>query len=130
MASRRFSRKPPADLCSAWTADDGIDPRFSPRRPQGKVSNRKTLQLCRQVERALSLVLEGEILRDLSVQSVVPATDSSRLLVTLIYQGAESVALADVLAALHDCYANLRAEVAASIHRRKTPELTFQVLRT
>jgi hypothetical protein len=130
MASRRFSRKPPADLCSAWTADDGIDPRYSSRRPQGKVSNRKTLQLCRQVERALSLVLEGEILRDLSVQSVVPAPDSSRLLVTFIYQGAESVALAGVLAALHDCYAKLRGEVAASIHRRKAPELTFQVLRT
>src|SRR6516225_7205930 len=130
MASRRFSRKPPADLCSAWTADDGIDPRFSPRRPQGKVSNRKTLQLCRQVERALSVALEGEILRDLSVQSVVPAPDSSRLLVTFVYTGDESVESADVLAALHGHYAKLRGEVAASIHRRKTPELSFQVLRT
>jgi ribosome-binding factor A len=130
MASRRFSRKPPADLCSAWTADDGTDPRFLLKRPQGKVSNRKTLQLCRQVERALSVILEGDILRDLSVHSVLPAPDSSRLLVTFVYHGPETVASADVLAALHRSSAMLRAEVAASIHRRKTPELSFRVLRT
>jgi ribosome-binding factor A len=130
MASRRFSRKPPTDLCSEWTVDDGIDPRFSPKRPQGKVSNRKTLQLCRQVERALSVILEGEILRDMTVQSVLPAPDSSRLLVTFVYHGREVVASADVLAALHGNYARLRGAVAASIHRRKTPELTFRVVRT
>jgi ribosome-binding factor A len=130
MASRRFSRKPPADLCSEWTADDGTDPRFSRERPQGKVSNRKALQLCRQVERALSVLLEGEILRELTVQSVVPAPDSRRLLVMFVYHGPESVASADVLAALHGYSARLRGEVAASIHRRKTPELSFRVLRT
>jgi ribosome-binding factor A len=129
MASRRFSRKPPADLCSEWTADDGTDPRLLPKQPQGKVSNRKALQLCRQVERALSVLLEGEILRDLSVQSVVPAPDASRLLVTFIYHGHETVASTDVLAALQGYYARLRGEIAASIHRRKTPELSFQVLR-
>ena len=75
MASRRFSEKPPKHLCSEWGSDDGIDPRLMPRRSQGKVSNRKSLQLCRQVERILSAVLEGEILRDLSVHSVVPAPD-------------------------------------------------------
>src|SRR5438128_824961 len=77
MASRRFARKPPADLCSEWTADDGIDPRFASKQPRGKVANRKALQLCRQVERALSVALEGELLRDLSVQSVAPGPDSS-----------------------------------------------------
>ena len=75
MASRRFSEKPPMDLCTEWSPEDGIDPRLCPKRSQGKVSNRKTLQLCRQVERTLSSVLEGEILRDLSVHSVVPAPD-------------------------------------------------------
>ena len=127
MASRRFSHKPPAGLCSEWMADDGIDPRLQPKWPPGKVPNRKTLQLCRQVERALSVILAGEILRDLTVQSVMPAPDSSRLLVTCVYHGAESSA--DVRTALHGCHAKLRAEVAASIHRRKTPELSFEVLR-
>ena len=127
MASRRFSRKPPADVCSEWSADDGIDPRLVPKE-RGKVSNRKALQLCRQVERALSVALEGDLLRDLTVHSVMPGPDSSRLLVTFLYVG--DAPIADVLAALHGNYAKVRAEVAASIHRRKTPELSFRVLRT
>lgn len=129
MASRRFSRKPPTDLCSEWTADDGIDPRLQPKRPPGKVTNRKTLQLCRQVERALSVLLEGELLRDLTVQSVLPAPDSSRLLVTFLYHGPATIPSAEVVAALHGHYARLRGAIATSIYRRKTPELTFQVLR-
>jgi ribosome-binding factor A len=129
MASRRFSRKPPDAPCADWTAEDGIDPRLLPSRPHGKVTNRKTLQLCRQVERALSVALEGEILRDLTVQSVAPAPDSSRLLVTFVHHGPEPIELADVLDALHGHYAQLRGAVAASIHRKKTPELTFHVVR-
>jgi ribosome-binding factor A len=126
MSSRRFSARPPADLCADWSADDGLDPRFQPKGPRGKTSNRKCLQLCRQVERALSIALEGEILRDLTIQSVVPAPDSSRLLVTFLYQGPKSSA--EVLAALHTHYAKMRSEVAESIHRKKTPELCFAVL--
>jgi ribosome-binding factor A len=128
MASRRFSRKPPADLCSAWTADDGIDPRLSAKRPQEKVTNRKALQLCRQVERALSVALEGEILRDLTVASVVPGPDSSRLLVTVVFHGAEPLATAEIVAALEEQYARLRGSIAAAIHRKKTPELAFHVV--
>src|SRR5947207_1728272 len=63
MASRRFSRKPPLEVCSEWLADDGIDPRLV-RKERGKVSNRKALQLCRQVEHALVFALAGELLRD------------------------------------------------------------------
>jgi ribosome-binding factor A len=129
MASRRFERKAPENLCAEWGADDGIDPRLAPQRPQGKVANRKTLQLCRQIERILSGVLEGDILRDLLMQSVVPAPDSSRLLATFVYQGPGSVPTPDILAALTHAYARLRGEVAAAIHRRKTPELTFHVMR-
>ena len=128
MASRRFARKPPSDLCLERGAEDGIDPRFLPRYPQGKVSNRKALQLCRQVERTLSTALEGELLRDLTVQSVVPAPDSSRLLVTFTFHGSDTVAVADILAALHEHRAQLRAEIAAAIHRKKTPEMAFHVV--
>ncbi|MSQ94770.1 MAG: ribosome-binding factor A [Gemmataceae bacterium] len=130
MRSRRFSNKPPADLCSEWTADDGIDPRLQPRGAGAKVSNRKSLQLCRQVEHAMCFALEGELLRDLSVKSVVPAPDSSRLLVTLVFHGLDSVTTPEILASLHGCYAKLRAEIAASIHRKKTPELTFHVIKS
>src|SRR5262245_1980182 len=129
MASRRFAHKPPEGLCAQWDADDGIDPRLSPKRHQGKVTNRKALQLCRQVERILAGVLEGDILRDLSVHSVVPAPDSSRLLATLVFHGSLAVATPDILTSLHAAHAKLRGEVARATHSRKTPELTFQVLR-
>ena len=134
MASRRFVRKryahkPPEGLCASWGADDGIDPRLAPQRPRGKVSNRKALQLCRQIERALSGALEGNILRDLLVHSVAPAPDSSRLLATFTYHGPETVATSDVLAALQAAHAKLRRAAALAIHRKKTPELTFHVVR-
>lgn len=120
---------PPEGLCSAWDTDDGVDPRLAPHRSQGKVTNRKALQLCRQVERALPGVLEGAILRDLLVHSVVPAPDSSRLLATFTYHGPETVAASDVFAALQTAHAKLRGAVALAIHRKKTPELTFHVIR-
>ncbi len=111
------------------SAEDGIDPRLQPNGPRGKVYNRKSLQLCRQVERVLCFALEGELLRDLTVQSVVPAPDSSRLLVTLVFHGLDAISTSDVLKALHSNNARLRGEVAASIHRKKAPDLTFHVLR-
>ena len=93
------------------------------------MSNRKALQLGRQVERALSAALEGDILRDLTVQSVVPAPDSSRFLVTIVFHGPETWTASEVLAAVRVNHARLRAAVAAAIHRKKTPELAFHVVR-
>ncbi|MCI0682479.1 MAG: hypothetical protein L0Y71_10265 [Gemmataceae bacterium] len=63
------------------------------------------------------------------MHSVVPAPDSSRLLATFTHHGPEKVATSDVLAALHAAHAKLRATVAVAIHRKKTPELTFHVVR-
>jgi ribosome-binding factor A len=130
MASRRFSRKPPsANLCSEWAADDGLDPRFDVK-PGGKVSNRKALQLCRQAQRVLSFALKGELLRDMVVESVVPAPDSSRLLVALRFHGDNAISDVDLDAALVAAHAQLRMQVSCAIHRRKTPELIFRVLRS
>lgn len=77
--------------------DDGIDPRTLPRHTGGKVANRKALQLCRQVEQTLGSLLAGgcgdAVLRDMLVQSVVPAPDSTRLLVTLSFSGSVLIAV-------------------------------------
>jgi len=130
---RRFSGKPMPVLASETGPEDGIDPRTLPRHARGKVANRKALQLCREVERTLGTLLAGgcgdSLLHDLLVQSVVPAPDSTRLLVTLSFLGPAAVEAGEVLTRLQRAYGLFRGEVAAAIHRRKVPDLTFQVNR-
>src|SRR5579859_5871271 len=129
---RRFSSKPMPFLASERGPEDGIDPRLLPRHARGKVANRKALQLCRQVERTLGTVLAGgcgdAMLRDLLVVSVLPAPDSTRLLVTLSRSSSDPAGTGEVLARLQRAHGLLRSEVAAAIHRRKVPELTFQIV--
>jgi ribosome-binding factor A len=132
MRSRKFARKPSPLPCDEIGPDDGIDPRMQSRTPPRKVHNRKALQLCGQVERTLSSVLqdgcEDEVLRDLLITSVTPAPDSTRLLVTVCRSPASTeVEREEVLVRLRGASAKLRREVAAAIHRRKTPELLFRV---
>ena len=91
---------------------------------------RKTLQLCRQIERALSFALSEAPdveLRDLMIVSVEPAPNARRLLVTASVLDAE----ADPLHATTRLQASvgwLRQEIASSIHRRKVPELIVRCL--
>jgi ribosome-binding factor A len=95
--------------------------------------DRKALQLCRQVERTLGLVLAGELnddrVRDLLVLSVVPAPHSNHLLVTL--QAAETLSQEELLQldqALFEHKGHLRSAIAADISRRKTPDITLRVI--
>lgn len=86
------------------------------------------MQLCRQVERAVSFALSNassDVLRDLYVQSVKPAPNASHFLVVVSSMDNEADALL-VVQELEKARGYLRCEVAASIHRRKTPQLSFQ----
>ncbi|EAQ79926.1 ribosome-binding factor A [Blastopirellula marina] len=90
------------------------------------------MQLCRQVLETLEMVLSGEIDDDrlpiLHVVEVVPAPDSSRMLVTL---SADIAATDDdpdeILNTLSEYADLLRMEVAAAIHRKKAPQLLFHL---
>jgi ribosome-binding factor A len=120
--------------CSEIHEDDGIDPRdfFKPETRRGK-DNRKALQLCRQVAETLDQVLCSEIadelVSSLSVTSVVPAPDSSRLLVTLqIGLRPHEFDRPEIERRLADRRGQLRCAVAAAITRRKTPNLTFVII--
>lgn len=131
---KKFRSEPPSRLCSELGFGDGLDPRFDPRDQSSRVKNRKALQLCAQVRRTLGQVLEGEIadelLQNLFVESVVPAPNASHLLVTVRpINLPNSVPPADVLGRLQQIYGRLRTEVAAAIHRRRAPELIFQLRR-
>ena len=131
MARRRFEQKPPSTLADGLGEGDGRDPRFDPA-PRGSASvhNRKALQLCRQIERLLVGLLGGcgdDVLRDLLVHSVEPAPDSSRLLVTVSMLTLDHPE-AEVLSRLRGAVPMLRREIAASVHRRKLPDLIFRIL--
>jgi ribosome-binding factor A len=93
---------------------------------------RKDLQLCAQVQETLWYILGStvgdESLADLQVVSVEPLPDATRLLITL--SAPNDADLADATSRLQDATKAIRAEVAASINRRKTPELTFRVVHT
>ena len=73
--------------CGQLGADDGVDPNeFFKSSSSRTKSNKKSIQLCRQVSCCLSLVLgdcDDPIVQSLSVVEVIPAPNSSRLLVVL-----------------------------------------------
>lgn len=101
-------------------------------RPQR--TDRKTLQLCGQIRDTLNYVLTGELdddlMRNLYVENVQPAPDASRLLVSVAPLDASDVERTDqILQKLLIHTPRIRSEVARSIHRRKTPELSFVVVR-
>jgi hypothetical protein len=94
-------------------------------------TDRHTLQLCSQVAETLHLVLldsDDEDLRELMLLEVVPLAGAGRLLVRLAYPVRNPTDLARVYQKLTDAAKPLRAEVAASITRRRAPELNFEVL--
>lgn len=96
-------------------------PRFAP--------DHRDLALCRQVQRTLSLSLaqcHDEVLQNLYVQQVVPAPDSTRLLVLVWFTtpGA-AVPITDLLSRLDRVHGFLRSEVAQAITRKRAPELSF-----
>jgi ribosome-binding factor A len=122
--------------CGELHEDDGIDPRefFKSSRPgTEKRETRKARQLCRQVAETLDQILSGEanddILRALRVAAVMPAPDTSRLLVTLhIDCDPADFNRPFVEERLAACKGRLRSEVASAITRRKAPTLVFEII--
>ncbi len=94
---------------------------------------RKAMQLCRQVAETLDMVLSGEcrdeLLQSLRVESVQPAPNASRMLVTLCADLApEEFDRQRILELLDEQSGRLRCEVAASITRKRAPSLVFNVI--
>ena len=93
-------------------------------------AGRKTLQLCRQVERSLCYALGsvgGDVLGGLLVMSVDPAPDASHLLVSVSISD-DDVQPEEALQHLGSALPRLRQEVARDIHRRRVPELGFRCI--
>ena len=133
MTSDERSREPCLAILGEVYAEDmdfltGHKPRFESRN-----EGRKAKQLCRQVADTLDLVLSGdcrdERLQALHVISVVPAPNSSRLLVTVsVDLHGEELDRQEILELLGQQTGRLRSEVAASINRKRVPALVFHVV--
>jgi ribosome-binding factor A len=134
-----YDKRPLKD--EQWPCDDvregdGKDPRFdTDNAPSKSVANRKARQLCAQVATAIGLALgesHNDSLRDLYVESVIPAPDSTQLLVTLVqhqdFNRYTTYASADeILVAVHGASGWIRTEVANAISRKRVPQLKFVV---
>lgn len=97
--------------------------------PLPRKHDRKTLQLCRQIERALTLALAespNDLVLDVQLDSVEPAPNAGHLLVTVATRHEDTLA---VLLALQGDAGRLRTAVAHAITRRRAPELSFRVAR-
>jgi ribosome-binding factor A len=107
-----------------------VDPEFARALQEGEGRSRgrhhraghKDQQLCRQVQRALSLALEAD-LADLTIASVTPLAGCSRLLVQVVIP--DGCSTSEALARLREQAGPLRAQVARSISRKRAPELSF-----
>ncbi len=132
MSSRKRKRLG-ALPCAELHPDDGVDPRTAFRREPGpRRGGRKTLQLCRQVGRALEVALAecgDPLVRELILVDVVPDPDQAHLAVVLQLPAQSRAApKADVLVRLAVLHGRLRSTVAGAITRKRTAELSFRVL--
>ena len=122
MATSKRRRRMPVPLSDDPLADD-----------RG-LAKRKLRQLCRQVERAVTTALADdvadEVLLDLTVATVLPWPNASRLLVVVEPTTTDADIDRDaIIAHLQAAKSDLRAVVASAIHRKRTPELCFEVFR-
>ena len=113
--------------------DEEANPRrfFDEMDRSGK-RNWKVRQLCKQVERATAVTLagecEGDSLLGAAVAFVEPAPDPSRLMAMVVLAPGKAMDdLAEARAALARAAASFREEVARTIHRKRVPEIVFDV---
>ncbi len=124
MSSRRDRRRHAAPQFAGRTLD--AEALF---RPADAKVERKTRQLCREVERTLSCALgdcRDALLRELVVVGVEPAPDASRLAVRVLLPPAD-VDGRLVREHLERMRGHLREEVARAVSRKRAPELTFEL---
>ena len=90
----------------------------------------KTIQLCRQVEEAISYALvcsTSALLRDLYVVAVEPLRGAALLRVLVSTEGAQND-YDDTVEALDRAGGYFRGEVARAIHRKRVPTLQFTLV--
>lgn len=132
MSRRRPGKVDAAGLAADVGDEDGSDPKEFHAKPwhAPKAAGRKALQLCGQARDALHAALAAcgdGVLQALAVVRVTPAPHSGRLRVTVAVPP-DGPSVREAEGHLAGAAGRLRAEVAAAVHRRKAPELVFEVV--
>ena len=127
-----MKRKPMGPMDRALLPED-FEPECDYAASREKAYDRKTDQLCAQVQQALGFLLEtestDESLQGFYVAAVTPYPNASRLLIELQqWDRNRSLDLKTVLAHLAEAKTYWRLEVGRATNRKKTPDLMFQVL--
>ncbi len=134
MSKSNFRRRLSAPPCAELREDDGIDPRFIQKNIYNeKKENFQNIRLCKQIERALSLLFAGgsgdERLNGIGVESVKPAPNMSSLMVTVFPIFRDPKPDPDMLMFFLESAKNhLRYEVATEIRRKRMPDFRFRVI--
>ena len=131
--SRKQRERVLNQMCGIIRDDDAIDPKhyfYNKRKSKNKF--RKAYQLCRQVADTLQLVLTGAdpLLDGLTIVDVIPAPDARRMLVILAISPDEvhsATQIEEMMSRLRFHVPRLRSEIAQTICRRKTPQLSFEI---
>lgn len=117
------------ELCGEIREDDGIDPKKINRRDRSSNDEKRDRQLCAQARRCLNLVVPEMLLRAgvdrCEVVSVDPAPEIARLMVVV---GVEADRIAAAVQILSQQKGDLRYEVAGAVHRKRAPDLAFEVV--
>lgn len=138
-SEKRSKRAEARPLCAGVHADDGPQHRHKKHERSHDESggrslesvDRKTLQLCAQVRRALYGAIPLGVshhLLDVVIEAVEPAPDASRLRIVVSLPASHMAHAASVKRMLDGITPHVRAEVAAQICRKRTPALTFTVM--
>ena len=94
--------------------------------------HRKLAQLCAQVAEVASLALGASRdarLNQLLVHSVEASPDGARLFVNVVPSDVGDIASLEALMdALEAARPWLRGQIAAEIHRKRTPDIRFQIV--
>lgn len=130
MRRKRPFRKDILPLVHELGPEDGIDPRYLVNKPGSGQPGRKALQLCsavgKTIQHALCWELHDDVLANVHVTGVIPAPSTARLLVTVGAVGSE-VQPEVVLTRLRLSAGRLRGLIAATVARRRVPELIFRL---
>jgi len=128
MARKKFNQAPSFSSAKVLPGD-GADPRYDRDEHGRQAPNRKALQLCSQIQDCLNMCFADcgdDLLRELVVESVVPAPDSRQMLVTVAApRDLEKIRLLDHITRASG---KLRTEAAAAIYRKRVPRLHFQIV--